>query len=113
MHLAWFTWMVRYNWYDSNYGSSYTARKEEHVARILGSRFHQVGEGQDEEQEGSDDEEDDGEQSVARNLRPAASRVLGREDGGDAMGVGQGAKSIKEQAAGKQKTLEQAIYGKF
>lgn len=29
----------RYDWYDSNYGSSYTARKEEHVARILGTRF--------------------------------------------------------------------------
>ena len=29
----------RYEWYDSNYGSSYTARKEEHVARMLGTRF--------------------------------------------------------------------------
>ena len=29
----------RYDWYDSNYGSSYTARKEEHAARILGTSF--------------------------------------------------------------------------
>lgn len=30
----------RYDWYDSNYGSSYTARKEEHVARILGTQYN-------------------------------------------------------------------------
>ena len=29
-----------YEWYDSNYGSSYTARKEEHVARILGTQYN-------------------------------------------------------------------------
>ena len=28
-----------YDWYDSNYGSSYTARKEEQAARILGTRY--------------------------------------------------------------------------
>jgi hypothetical protein len=32
-------WNGRYQWYDSNYGSSYTARNEEHASRILGTAF--------------------------------------------------------------------------
>jgi len=81
----------RYDWYDSNYGSSYTARKEEHVSRILGTSYDYDGqlentgpftqgrewgregdgghEGQLEEQRGAQDERSFAQQRIV--LRPS------------------------------------------
>ena len=61
----------RYDWYDSNYGSSYTARKEEHVARMLGTRFSDTsagprGESGGEVQLGREDEMEHAQQQQAQ-----------------------------------------------
>jgi len=102
----------RYNWYDSNYGSTYTARKEEHVSRILGSRFHLSSE-DGEEAAGDEDDQDDTNEASARILRADdASHLMSREDGMGATGV-PGTRGIKEPTARKQKSLAHAIFGSY